>query len=66
MELQGEDKIDQDLPRNKFAIIVCVIVAIMQIIAWVNGYDGQVFTFTSMTITGIAGAIIGFSYGKKT
>lgn len=53
-----------DIETKRLGAIVILILALLQVIAWLEGYDGQVFTFTSMLITGIAAAIFGFSYAK--
>jgi len=49
----------------RLGVLTILILAILQIIAWISGYNGQVFTFVSMLITGIAAAIFGIAYQKS-
>ncbi len=48
-----------------FAIFVIFIVALLQAAAWTFGINGQVWSFTSLIIGAVAGAILGFSYTAK-
>jgi len=48
----------------QFGLGVIGIVAILQSLAWICGFNGQVFAFTSLVIGGISGTILGFSFGK--
>jgi len=46
--------------KYQFCLIAIAILAVLQVVAWILGYDGVVFAFTS----GCIGAIIGFAIGK--
>lgn len=48
-----------------FGMFVIAIVAIIQGMAWIIGYDGAVFAFTSLIIGAVAGSILGFNVGRK-
>ena len=48
----------------KFGMFVIAVVATLQITAWVLGFNGQVFAFTSLIIGGIVGSLFGFSIHK--
>lgn len=41
------------------------IVALLQLVAWYFGFNGQVFAFTSLIIGGITGTLLGFSLKKQ-
>ncbi len=58
MELKDESKLT-------FAAIVIVCITSIQICAFIFGFNGQVFAFTSLIIGGIVGSIFGFSITKK-
>lgn len=49
-----------------FAIIVIVIVAYLQSMAWLCGFNGSVFAFTSLIIGLSAGTILGFKFTHTT
>jgi len=49
----------------QFSLVVIVIVAILQIVAWVMGFNGQVFAFTSLVIGAIVGAALGFTINLR-
>ena len=46
-------------------MFIISVVAILQGAAWIVGFDGAVFAFTSLIIGGIAGSLFGFSISKK-
>lgn len=48
--------------KTIFAIIVIVIVAYLQSMAWIMHFNGTVFAFTSLVIGLTAGAILGFKF----
>ena len=48
-----------------FGMFAISIVAILQIVAWIMGFNGQVFAFTSLCIGAIAGSLLGFNFGKR-
>jgi len=48
--------------KTIFAMFVIAIVAILQGIAWLVGYNGAVFAFTSLIIGLASGAVLGFKF----
>lgn len=44
---------------TKFGYFVISIVTILQVVAWLVGYNGTVFALTSLIIGGVTGAILG-------
>jgi len=48
-----------------FSMFLIVVVAAVQIVAWICGFDGQVFAFTSLVIGLTAGSILGFSFNAR-
>ena len=53
--------------KMKFGIFVIAIVAGLQVCAWVMGFNGAVFAFTSFVIGATTGTLLGFkfSHGGK-
>jgi len=49
------------LDDKTFGVIVIIIVAVIQLMAWYSGHNGQVFAFTSLIVGLIAGKLLGFS-----
>ena len=43
-----------------FGMFVIAIVAGLQVVAWVMGFNGAVFAFTSLIIGSVAGTVLGF------
>jgi len=50
--------------KEKFGMFAIGVVATMQGVAWLLGYDGQVFALTSAVIGGVTGVILGFGIKK--
>lgn len=50
--------------KHIFAMYVIGVVAGLQCAAWLCGYNGTVFAFTSLVIGAIAGTILGFKLHK--
>ena len=48
--------------KTIFAVFVISIVAILQVVAWIMGFNGGVFAFTSLIIGLTAGVILGFKF----
>jgi len=48
--------------KTTFAMFVISIVAILQGMAWLLGFNGAVFAFTSLVIGLSAGVILGFKF----
>ena len=48
-----------------FGMFLIVVVAALQIVAWICTFDGQVFAFTSLIIGLTAGSILGFSFNAR-
>lgn len=48
--------------KTIFAIFVISIVAILQVVAWIMGFNGAVFAFTSLIIGLASGAVLGFKF----
>jgi len=44
--------------KMKFGMFVIGIVAALQVIAWIMGFNGSVFAFTSFIIGGITGSLL--------
>ena len=47
------------------AIVAIVCVTALQVAAWVCGFNGQVFAFTSLIIGGVVGSILGFTFQRS-
>ena len=50
--------------KTVFAMFVISIVAILQVVAWLMGFNGQVFAFTSLIIGLVTGSCLGFPFPK--
>jgi hypothetical protein len=48
--------------KTIFGIFIISIVTILQVVAWVMGFNSQVFAFTSLIIGLTAGVILGFKF----
>jgi len=48
--------------KTIFAIFFISVVAILQVVAWIMGFNGQVFAFTSLIIGLASGAVLGFKF----
>lgn len=53
------------MDKLTFSLVVIVIVATLQGIAWGLGFNGQVFAFTSLIIGAITGSALGFTISSK-
>ena len=51
--------------RMLFGLIVIAIVAGLQVVAWIMGFNGTVFAFTSFIIGAIAGSILGIKLNMR-
>lgn len=52
--------------KSVFAMYVIGVVAVLQGIAWMLGFNGVVFAFTSLVIGLSAGAVLGFKFSPPT
>lgn len=59
------DKMILALFQMIFAMYLIIVMAALQIIAWIYNFDGQVFAFTSLVIGLTAGSILGFSFNAR-
>ena len=55
---------DEHPNKTTFAMFVISVVAILQGMAWVMGFNGAVFAFTSLVIGLVSGAVLGFTFPK--
>lgn len=53
------------MDKLNFSLYVIIIVALIQGVAWIMGYNGQVFAFTSLVIGAIVGSALGFTIQLK-
>jgi len=51
--------------KTIFAMFLIMVVAALQIVAWICDIDGQVFAFTSLIIGLVGGSILGFSFNAR-
>ena len=51
--------------KNIIAMVAIVCVTALQVAAWVCGFNGQVFAFTSLIIGGVVGSILGFTFQRS-
>lgn len=58
------EKIDRNIQIYAGCYIITIVAGI-QCIAWISGFNGSVFALTSLIIGGITGSIFGFSIRKK-
>lgn len=49
-----------------YGTIIIISLLVFQICAWITGHNGNITYWLSAVITGIAGAIFGFTLSKKT
>ena len=48
--------------KTVFAIYIISVVAVLQVVAWLMGFNGAVFAFTSLIIGLSAGVVLGFKF----
>jgi hypothetical protein len=52
--------------KTVFAMFIISVVAILQVVAWIMGFNGTVFAFTSLIIGLSAGAVLGFKFSHTS
>lgn len=50
--------------KTIFAIFVICVAALLQVVAWLMGFNGTVFAFTSLIIGLASGAMLGFKFSR--
>lgn len=51
--------------KHIFGIVAIICITAIQISAFFLGHDGQIFTFCSMAIAAVVGAVLGISFQAK-
>ena len=53
------------MDKGKLGLGIMLIMAGIQIAAWIMGKDGVIVGLTSLVIGGLAGSLFGFTVGSK-